>query len=58
MSDIIKYTFCTPSMYLSNKKVYANFQPYLTLTFYKGNNKLSIQYALLLSGKTISKKIN
>ena len=25
MSDIIKYTFCTPSMYLSNKKVYANF---------------------------------
>lgn len=44
MSDIIKYTFCTPSMYLSNKKVYASFQPYLTLTFYKGNNNLSIQF--------------
>lgn len=44
MSDIIKYTFCAPSMYLSNKKVYASFQPYLTLTFYKGNNNLSIQF--------------
>lgn len=44
MSNIVKYTFCTPSMYLSNKKVYASFQPYLSLTFYKGSNSFSIQF--------------
>lgn len=44
MSDIVKYTFCTPSMYLSNKKVYASFQPYLTVTFHKGCNSLSVEF--------------
>lgn len=44
MSAIVKYTFCTPAMYISNKKVYASFQTYLTLTFHQGDNCLSIQF--------------
>lgn len=44
MSSIVKYTFCTPSMYTSNKKVYASFQPYLTLTFFNKEKSLFIQF--------------
>jgi len=44
MASIVKYTFCTSSMYASNKKVYASFQPYLSLTFYYKTQSLNILF--------------
>ncbi len=42
MENIVKYTFCLPSMYSSEKKIYASFQPYLQLNFFHNGESISV----------------